>query len=357
MTVFTKEQYMPEVEGRFINRRLHPEHPHIVILNYTDHATYEKRWNDVTIHCRGLIIDESTGEVLARPFPKFFNYGEMTELESGIPFSETPEFTVKHDGSLGICYRINDQIYWSTRGSFESDQAKAAQMIWDQTYSHVQVPPEVTLLVEIIHPATRVVVDYGGMTDLIIIGAVNRFTGHDYSYAELQELGAALGMQVTEQIKLTVEEAIKLKDTMDHNSEGWVLRWSNGMRLKIKGNSYLDIHKIAYGLSDKLKTEYWALGKIEELILKMPEEFRNEIEGFKAILDRQLMELTTSIAHHYSSASGNSSDRKSFAIYVNQYVPRELKYLVYKQADGKLTEQTVKEHIYKNYLSYKGEIE
>ena len=153
------------------------------------------------------------------------------------------------------------------------------------------------------------------------------------------------------------EEAIKLKDTMDHNSEGWVLRWSNGMRLKIKGNSYLDIHKIAYGLSDKLKTEYWALGNIEELILKMPEEFRKEIEGFKSILDRQLIELTKSIDHHHSSASVHSSDRKSFAIYVNQHVPRELKYLVYKRADGKLTEQTVKEHIYKNYLSYKGEIE
>nr|WP_241680267.1 RNA ligase [Metabacillus mangrovi] len=348
---------MPEVEGKFINRRLHPEHPHIVILNYTDHATYEKRWNEVTLQCRGLILDESTGEVLARPFPKFFNHGEMPELEAAIPFSEMPEFTIKHDGSLGICYRINGKLYWSTRGSFESEQAKAAQVIWDQNYSHVQVPNEITLLVEIIHSSTRVVVNYNGMSDLIIIGAINRFTGHDYSHTELQELGKELGMQVTEQIKLTVEEAIKLKDTIDHNSEGWVLRWPNGMRLKIKGSSYLDIHKIAYGLSDKLKTEYWASGKIEELILKMPEEFREEIEGFKTRLDGHSKDLTAVVTHHFSAADEHSSDRKSFALYVNQNVPNELKYLVYKKADGKLKDDAVREHIYKNYVQYIGEVE
>ncbi|WP_164462271.1 RNA ligase [Bacillus sp. FJAT-42376] len=352
--MFPKDQYMKEVESKFITRRHHPEHPHIVILNYTEHATYEKRWNEVTLHCRGLIIDEASGEVLARPFPKFFNHGEMPELESEIPFSETPEFTVKQDGSLGICYRVNDKLYWATRGSFESEQAKAAQQIWDRQYAHVQVPHEITLLVEIIHPATRVVVDYNGMSDLIIIGAINRFTGHDYPYNELQELGKALGMQVTEQIKLTVEEAIKLKETIDHNSEGWVLRWPNGMRLKIKGSSYLDIHKIAYGLSDKLKTEYWSQGKMDELILKMPEEFRTEIERFTSTLDQNLNDLSKMITDHYSNASVNSSDRKSFAMYVNQHVPNELKYLVFKKADAKLHEEILKEHIYKHYLQYIG---
>ncbi|MRX72789.1 hypothetical protein GJU40_11595 [Bacillus lacus] len=353
--MFTKEQYMLEVENKFITKRSHPEHPHIIILNYTENATYEKRWNDITLNCRGLILNEITGEIVARPFPKFFNFGELPELEHDIPFHESPEFTIKHDGSLGICYRIDNKLYWSTRGSFESEQAKAAQAIWDSRYSSVTIPSELTLLVEIIDPSTRVVVDYEGVSDFIIIGAINRFTGHDYHYNELKQLGDLLGMKVTEQIQLTVEEALQLKETIHHNSEGWVLRWSNGRRLKVKGNNYLDIHRIAYGLSQKIKTQYWAEGEIEELIVKMPEEFRKEIELFQSTLDHQLAVLAEEVENQLTLAKDNSSDRKSFAIYVNREVPQELKYLLFKSLDGKLQENMLREHIYKNYLSYLGE--
>lgn len=238
--MFAKEQYMREVKEGYVTRRVHSKHPQLVILSYSEYATEQKRWNEVTTSCRGLILDESTGEVVARPFPKFFYLGEMPEFEKDIPFAETPEFTVKQDGCLGICYRVGSQLHWATRGSFESVQAKAAQVIWDQKYAQVKVPDELTLMVEIIHPSTREFVDYKGMCELIVIGAIDRFTGHDYGYGELLQLGETLGMKVTDRVHLTVSEAIKRKDTLDPNSEGWVLRWSNGKRLKIKGTRYLE---------------------------------------------------------------------------------------------------------------------
>ena len=40
------------------------------ILNYTAKATYSRHWNEATIACRGLILDDTDG-VVARPFPKF----------------------------------------------------------------------------------------------------------------------------------------------------------------------------------------------------------------------------------------------------------------------------------------------
>lgn len=299
-----------------------------------------------------MIIDEKTGEVVARPFPKFFNYGELPEYESDIPFHETPEFTVKQDGSLGISYKVNGYTYWSTRGSFESEQAKAAQVIWDRKYANVDIPDELTLLVEIIDPATRVVVDYKGLSDLIIIGAVNRFNGYDYSYKELKELGNKLGMIVTEQIPLTIQEAVRLKETIDYNSEGWVLRWSNGKRLKIKGNNYLDIHKLAYGLSQKMKTEFWKDENIEELILKMPEEFREEIEKFNDSLNIHLSILINTVTSYVNTCKEMSKDRKEFAMNVNIHTPKEIRYLIFKEYDKKLDSKVYREHIYKNYLNY-----
>lgn len=112
-----------EISNGYITKRIHPQNPDIIILNYTEKAIYDKHWNEVTMSCRGLIINEKTGEVLARPFKKFFNHNEDVPVDLSIP-DEKPVATIKHDGSLGILYRLNNQIYWTTRGSFESEQAK-----------------------------------------------------------------------------------------------------------------------------------------------------------------------------------------------------------------------------------------
>lgn len=57
--------------------QVHPSLP-LKIINYTERAQYERVWTDVTRQCRGLIVDEH-GRVLARPYAKFFNYGEHPE--------------------------------------------------------------------------------------------------------------------------------------------------------------------------------------------------------------------------------------------------------------------------------------
>ena len=52
----------------------HPLLP-LSIYNYTEKAAYDGIWNEVTLQCRGLIVADN-GDVVARPFRKFFNYGQ-----------------------------------------------------------------------------------------------------------------------------------------------------------------------------------------------------------------------------------------------------------------------------------------
>lgn len=63
------------IEAGYLARRFHPELPY-AILNYTDKTTYDRQWDSVTRQCRGLIYHTETEEIVARPFPKFFNYNE-----------------------------------------------------------------------------------------------------------------------------------------------------------------------------------------------------------------------------------------------------------------------------------------
>jgi len=345
---FTKEDYMKEVEGGYITRRVHNEDPDLVILNYTELATYEKRWNNVTLQCRGLIINERTGEVVARPFKKFFNHNEDSGIEYEIPKNEKPIVTVKYDGSLGILYRINNQIRWATRGSFESEQAKIAQEIWDKKYNNVHIPDGLTLLVEIIHPKTRVVVNYNGLEDLIVLAAINRFTGEEVHYDDLVKMAQQWGMKITEKIEGNLEELVKIAKTLDHNNEGFILHWpNNGLRLKVKGDKYLEVHRLLYGLSDKQKVQYWAEDKISELIILVPEEFRKEIEDFKNMCDECYRVIKEQVDDFFELA--DKSSRKEFAIWVNKFVHKNLHQFMFMKFDNKNIDLSIKNYILKNY--------
>lgn len=105
----------------------HPKY-NLWILNYTPNTQFNKFWDLYTISCRGLIIDDN-GNILARPFKKFFNYEEYSIDE--IPTDQNFEVFEKMDGSLIILFYYSQQKEWiiASRGSFISDQAKEAKKI------------------------------------------------------------------------------------------------------------------------------------------------------------------------------------------------------------------------------------
>ena len=51
----------------------------LYIYNYSRKTQYESLWDDVTIQCRGLILD-GKGEIVAKAFDKFFNIEEEKDL-------------------------------------------------------------------------------------------------------------------------------------------------------------------------------------------------------------------------------------------------------------------------------------
>src|ERR1700744_2448922 len=73
--LFSREALDHALSERLVVARRHPTR-NLTILNYTERCQYERGlWNEVTLACRGLIHD-GAGNVVARPFRKFFNYGQ-----------------------------------------------------------------------------------------------------------------------------------------------------------------------------------------------------------------------------------------------------------------------------------------
>ena len=92
------------INNRVINAQHHHYAP-LRIYNYGQKAQFDGIWDDVTVKCRGLIVNESTGEVVARPFQKFFNLGTAWRPETNIENlpAVLPEITEKWPKINSLC--------------------------------------------------------------------------------------------------------------------------------------------------------------------------------------------------------------------------------------------------------------
>jgi RNA ligase len=259
----TLERY--HLEG-LLHKQTHPTFD-LTIWNYSPKVQYERLWDDITIQCRGLVTN-SKGEIVARPFKKFFNYEEYTSEE--IP-NELFDVFEKMDGSLGILFNYEDEWIFATRGSFTSPQSIKGKQILDANYNVGELFKNHTYLFEIIYPENRIVVDYGDEEKLVLLGAFDTKSGVEICGTELKELE---GFELVMTYKTWGETYDLLKEEISKNREGYVIRFKNGFRMKIKGDEYIRLHRILTNISNR---DIWKYLKenipLDELLEKVPDEF------------------------------------------------------------------------------------
>lgn len=319
------------IEERFVVRREHPVEP-LAILNYTDRCQWEKgAWNAVTKACRGIIYRTDTLEVVARPFRKFFNYGqaEAPSLDLAAPATVTD----KLDGSLGILYPVREGWAVATRGSFTSEQAEHASQVYRNRFEAkgYRPPSGVTLLFEIIYPANRIVLDYGTEDDLVLLGGVEIATGMSFTPHGL----AWPGKRAPLFDYASLAEALAAPPRK--NAEGLVVHCHDcDERVKLKQEDYVALHRIVTGLNERTVWEHLSNGKpLAELIEPLPDEFHQWVGEVAAGLVAKVEADAAEVERAYSTIlSGLPPEptRKDFAL---QAVRHPLKSALFSRHDGK----------------------
>jgi T4 RnlA family RNA ligase len=273
----------------FVIKNKHPTEE-LYIYNYTQKTQFERVWNEITLACRGLILDENHN-IVARPFAKFFNLGEFENQE--IPNLKFDVFE-KMDGSLGILYFHNNQAFMASRGSFNSDQSIKANELLNSKYAHclVKLDQTKTYLFEIIYPENRIVLDYGDEESLVLLAIIDTQTGAEFP---LEDLGFPVvkkhdGIHAIQELK-----ALELSD-----KEGFVIQYSNNYRLKIKFSEYLRLHRIITQVSsiniwEYLKTEQ----PLDEILEKVPDEFFDWVKNTKNKLISEFQEIENQCKKDY----------------------------------------------------------
>lgn len=288
--VVVLSEYEAMVDAKYVREQTHPDFPDLVIANYTESATWDRVWNDTTLQCRGLIYSADTGEVLARPFRKFFNY-EQEEAPKW-DLDTMLHVTDKMDGSLGILYIQPDgQPAIATRGSFASDQAKWATAHFREKYADrpelLSMAKYYTFLFEIIYPENRIVVDYGDRAELVLIGVVEIETGESVDVDLPVRFGDWNGPVVP------IFKTAPLSEILTHppreNAEGYVL-WheETDTRVKIKYEDYKVLHRFMTNTTEKHVWEVLSTGQDPAAVFAAaPDEFHEWLKFVVADFQRE----------------------------------------------------------------------
>ncbi|MCU7724599.1 2'-5' RNA ligase [Actinoplanes sp. KI2] len=316
------------VEKGLVRTQRHPSRP-FVIYNYTEACQYAGAWTPVTLACRGLVVDAG-GKIVARPFTKFFNHSE----------SHAPSFdpaaavtvTDKSDGSLGIIYHDGDGLAVATRGSFASDQALHATALLRARYAGFAPPAGLTVLVEIIYPGNRIVVDYQGLDDLVLLGAVDIATGRTYGPEAVPDWP---GPVVETFGYATFAEALAAPPR--DGREGLVVHFTGAdARVKIKYADYVRLHRLVTGLTARTVWEVLANGgDLDTLIAPLPDEFHVWVRAIAAELTATVDARAAAIEAAYAAIVAGLPEgwgRKEFAA---RAVRSEHKFALFLRLDGK----------------------
>jgi len=337
------------VKDGWVERNDHPSLP-ISIYNYSRKTQYEGKWDDITLKTRGLVLD-TEGNVIAKSFDKFFNYEELVGnkwVESKIP-NEPFEVFEKMDGSLGILFNYNDEWILATKGSFTSDQAIRGMEILKK-YRYEKLIKGFTYLFEIIYPENRIVCEYD-FEDLILLAVVDNKDGYELRIHDdnihlegirFRNLYNNLGFKVVKKYD-GVRDYSELKSKILQNAEGFVIKFENGVRMKIKGEEYVRLHRILTGFSTYDIWEHLKDGKdVMELVEKVPDEF-----------DKWVKEQVSTLSYGHFSVSeycgkahdyfryGKYSDvdpepsKKEFAEHLKKVVDPNLHAIMFAMWDSK----------------------
>jgi RNA ligase len=337
------------VKDGWVERNDHPSLP-ISIYNYSRKTQYEGKWDDITLKTRGLVLD-TEGNVIAKSFDKFFNYEELVGnkwVESKIP-NEPFEVFEKMDGSLGILFNYNDEWILATKGSFTSDQAIRGMEILKK-YRYEKLIKGFTYLFEIIYPENRIVCEYD-FEDLILLAVVDNKDGYELRIHDdnihlegirFRNLYNNLGFKVVKKYD-GVRGYSELKSKILQNAEGFVIKFENGLRMKIKGEEYVRLHKILTELSTYDIWEHLKHGKdVMELVEKVPDEFDKWVKEQVRALKYGHFAISgyCGKAHDYFRY-GKYSDvdpepsKKEFAEHLKKVVDPNLHAIMFAMWDGK----------------------
>ncbi|RIH82822.1 RNA ligase, T4 RnlA family [Meiothermus luteus] len=139
----------------------------LVLVSYRERgAGTQPSWDPVTRELRGIIYREATGEVVSRPFHRFFNLGDpRCGVDPSRSLGPGDYIGPKEDGRLLQAFFLEGALRFATRGSLRlsPEDERALRRSWTLDHEALAVRARevlgpVTLLFEVLDPERPIMV-------------------------------------------------------------------------------------------------------------------------------------------------------------------------------------------------------
>jgi hypothetical protein len=279
----------------------------LVLFNYTPQAHNVLHdvaggdgWTTSLRLMRGLVYSyETAGEVTgvkltSRSFRKFFNRDEVPSSTvsniTQIAGCEPVMMQRKEDGAMLQYFMHNGKLCATTRGRIETAYVDAALGLFDQKSFDAAMHTcklysvdLMTIVVELVHPISRVHVDYGGKESIYLLAAYDK-SGNEIGSDVLERIimkcreAGNNSISLPERRSMTIEQVIEEVWRRDiHNNEGWVACIGEGpdaQRIKFKYVNYIG-EMVKSKLSYKYLMNCMVNERLDKMLITLPEEIRD----------------------------------------------------------------------------------
>ena len=268
----------------------------LLLLKYNK-CIYNTGWFNFALKSRGVVLDKNTLEIVGYPFDKFFNINERPEYREEEVLNHLKNATMvsltdKKDGTLISVFNYNNKTYLTTNGSLENEYIDWAWELFNEKYKNFinNVPNNYTFIFEMIIPESKVVIDYGDMRKLFLIGIRNMKDYRFLSYEEMISFAKNNNLDITEEddfsdVKTLIKKANSLREA---NKEGWVLKItepSEDYFVKIKLAEYFELHRMVSRISFKRVYNLYTTGNLESYMAIATEDIKNDITALIEEID------------------------------------------------------------------------
>lgn len=190
--------------------------------------------------CRGMIFYPE-GDIMSRPYHKFFNVNEKEETQSHrLDLSRAHTVMDKLDGSMIRPVRMHGMVRLATKMGVTDIAIEAEKLLDHDQYVWLEdmMIDGFTPIFEYVAPTNKIVVEYAE-AKLILTGVRETVSGE---YRSLRQWNAPFELVRTDSDVHDFDAYLAFKRG-ETNREGDIIRFADGHMVKVKNDWYVQIHK------------------------------------------------------------------------------------------------------------------
>ncbi len=360
----TINDVLPHIEGR--KEFLVMDKGEYTVITYAVAFEETFKWDNedplgssIRRECRGLIFN-TNGDLISRPFHKFFNAGEKEETQiDKINLYEPHHITQKLDGSLIRFLYLNGEFRAATKAGLTEISQQVDEFLKDKLnyYNLIQdtINNGLTACFEWCSRKNRIVIDYP--EDSLILTAIRNNTSGTYLlYDNIVELANYFEIPVVKSVSNLAKQDIHLLVNQVRqltDNEGIVLTFNSGHRIKIKAYDYVLRHKTKDQISQEKNIISIILNdSVDDVVPLLPETDSKRLQDFEKAFWLSVEDVCSEIYDLYKQIDRGQSQKDFATLAVPSLIPKyrpfmfklrkryPIKELVLEQIKKSLTSQT-----------------